>query len=76
MAPTKHPRCDCERCDRARAYDRRRDRVRGPARRADPAWNERARRYYHDMNGVAYNRLLLRHRRIKALARMAERNED
>lgn len=30
---------------------------------------------YDALSGVAYNRLLLRHRRVKALARMKQRQE-
>jgi len=59
----------CVRCNRAR---NRRD-------SATPEQWERKlagqRAHYHNLSGVAYNRLLLRNRRNKALGRMAERNE-
>jgi hypothetical protein len=47
--------------------------------RADPEYlaqeAERSRERYQNLSGVAYNRALLRGRRNKALARMAERNQ-
>lgn len=63
--------CHCERCERARAQNR----ASNARRRKKPGWNKRQRDYYHNQSGVQFNRLLLRHRRNKALARMKLRNQ-